>query len=95
LYPEDVRIGEVTSWIRILVAMESFKKEYLLTATKLEQAKNREVKESESKTRKINIDSITESLKKCYDDRDSLARKTKELENVIIDLERKCQQAGK
>lgn len=97
LYPQDNRIGEVSSWIRILVVMQSFKKEYQGTSLKLEQFKNKETKETDSKNllRKLNIDVITESLKKCYDDRDSLVKKSKDLENVIIDLERKCQQAGK
>ena len=97
LYPKDYRIGEVSSWIRILVVMQSFKKEYLGTITKLEQAKNKDIKDNDAKAllRRINIDTYAESLKKCFDDRDSLGRKTKYLENVILDLERKCQDAGK
>lgn len=96
LYSHDYRIGEVNSWIRILVVMQSFKREYQGTINKLDQIKIKE-KDTEQKTvtKKINMDSITESLKSCYDDKDSLIRKTKELENVILDLERKCQQAGK
>jgi outer membrane protein assembly factor BamD (BamD/ComL family) len=95
LYPQDYRIDEVNSWIRILVVMQSFKKEYQGTISKLDLVKLKEHKENDSKFKKVNIDFIIESLKRCDDDRDSLAKKTKDLENVIIDLERKCQQAGK
>jgi len=97
MYPRDVRIGEVNSWIRILVAMQSFEKEFHGTSDKLEQARNREIKENDlrAQLKKMNLETYTDALKKCDDSRDSLARKTKELENVILDLERKCQDAGK
>ncbi|NLG16728.1 MAG: hypothetical protein GX556_05290 [Fibrobacter sp.] len=97
LYPNDFRIGEVNSWIRLLVVMQSFKKEYRGTADKLEQlAKSKEMEASQpQQPRRLNIDMITESLRNCYSDRDSLTRKSKELENFILDLERKCQQAGR
>lgn len=96
LYPDDYRIGEVNSWIRLLVVMQSFKKEYRGTADKLEQlAKSKEMEVPQPQPRKVNIDAITESLRNCYNDRDSLTRKSRELENFILDLERKCQQAGR
>jgi outer membrane protein assembly factor BamD (BamD/ComL family) len=97
LYPQDNRIGEVNSWIRILIVMQSFKKEYQGTANKLELANRKEIKVNESKAllEKKTSDSYTEQLKICSDGRDSLVRKTKDLENVILDLERKCQDAGK
>lgn len=97
LYPNDIRIGEVNSWIRLLVVMQSFKKEYQGTANKLEKLSKEKVKEPPPPpppARKFNIETITESLRNCYESRDSLTRKSKELENVILDLERKCQQAG-
>jgi outer membrane protein assembly factor BamD (BamD/ComL family) len=96
LYPEDNRIGEVSSWVRILVVMQSFKKGYQGTVNQLELAKNREIKEIDAKAIvKTKTDAYTEQLKNCFDGRDSLVRKTKDLENVILDLERKCQDAGK
>lgn len=95
LYPQDARIGEVSSWIRILVVLQSFKKEYQRTISKLEGDKNREVKETDPKILLRKFESITESVNRCNNDRDSLVKKSKDLENVIIDLERKCQQAGK
>lgn len=96
LYPGDNRIGEVNSWIRILVVMQSFKKEYQGTANKLEIAKVKENKDNDTKAAvKTKNDTNIELFKNCLDGRDSLVRKTKDLENVILDLERKCQDAGK
>lgn len=92
LYPDDFRIGEVNSWISILIAMRTFKKDYLGTNNQLERLK---IKEESRPRLTSNIETITESLRNCYNEKDSLARKTKELENVILDLERKCQQAGR
>ena len=94
LYPEDFRIGEVNSWIRLIVLMQSFKKEYQDTMNKIEQ----QIKDKDqqlNQVRRVNVETVTESLRICYEGRDSLARKVKELENVIVDLERKCQQAGR
>lgn len=99
LYPRDIKTAEAQSWIRILVAMQSFEKEYEGSSYKLEQLKTKESKESKEKDllqvqRKLLIDSNNDQLKKCTDDRDSLSRKTKELENFILDLEKKCQAAA-
>jgi outer membrane protein assembly factor BamD (BamD/ComL family) len=94
LYPEDFRIGEVNSWIRLIVVMQSFKKGYQDTISKIEQ----QIKDKDqqlNQARRVNIDIVTESLRTCYEARDSLNRKVNELENVIVDLERKCQQAGR
>jgi outer membrane protein assembly factor BamD (BamD/ComL family) len=96
LYPQDNRIGEANSWIRILVTMQAYKKGYQGTVDELEIAKNREIKENDAKVIvKTKNDASAEQLKNCFDGRDSLVRKTKDLENVILDLERKCQDAGK
>jgi len=96
LYPRDIKTSEAQSWIRILVAMQSFEKEYEGSSYKLEQLKSRESKEKDQQQvqRKILIETNSDQLKKCTDDRDSLSRKTKELENFILDLEKKCQAAA-
>lgn len=94
LYPEDFRISEVNSWIRLIVVMQSYKKEYQDTMNKIEQ----QIKDKDqqlNQARRVNIETITESMRSCYEGRDSLSRKVKDLENVIVDLERKCQQAGR
>ena len=95
LYPDDYRIGEVNSWIRLLVVMQSFKKEYRGTADKLEQlAKSKELEVSQPQPRKVNIDAITESLRNCYNDTIHSPENPGN-RNFILDLERKCQQAGR
>ncbi|NLD92374.1 MAG: hypothetical protein GX639_06860 [Fibrobacter sp.] len=96
LYPRDIKTHEAQSWIRILVAMQSFEKEYQGSTYKLEQQKSRESKEKDQQQvqRKLLIESSSDQLKKCTDDRDSLSRKTRELENFILDLEKKCQAAA-
>jgi tetratricopeptide (TPR) repeat protein len=97
LYPNDFRIGEVNSWIRLLVVMQSYKREYLGSSSKLEELSKKELLPPPPPVvvpKKMPIETITESLRNCYDHKDSLSRKTRELENVILDLERKCQQAG-
>ncbi|HEX3019108.1 MAG TPA: hypothetical protein VHP36_02350 [Chitinispirillaceae bacterium] len=96
LYPDDQRIGEVNSWIRLLVVMQTFKKVYQGTNNKLEELSKKEPPPCPPPTpRKTNVDIITESLRNCLDAKDSLGRKTKEFESVILDLEKKCLQAGK
>jgi len=91
MYPTDVRIDEANSWIRILVVLQSFKKEYTNTNNKLGQLK---IRDQENRTiRRVNIDTITESLRSCYNDRDSLQRKIEDLKNEITEMEKKCQQA--
>lgn len=96
LYPEDFRIREVNSWIKLLVVMQSFKKNYIGTNTLLKELKIREnERDNSSPQLKINIETLTESLRNCYDDKENLVKKSKDLENVILDLEKKCQQAGK
>jgi hypothetical protein len=97
LYPDDFRIKEVNSWIRILVVMQSFKNEYQGATKQLDKTNERLIADTYQRTTrtKLSIDSLTTTIKGCYDSRDSLSRKTRELENVILDLEKKCQQAGR
>ncbi|MBN1600403.1 MAG: hypothetical protein JW915_02285 [Chitinispirillaceae bacterium] len=101
LYPDDIRIEEVNSWIRILVVMQAFKKDYLGTMSRLEelneqrQADSRLMHEQLQTQNKSALDSLSAILRNCNEYRDSLVRKAHDLENVILDLERKCQQAGR
>jgi outer membrane protein assembly factor BamD (BamD/ComL family) len=100
-YPDDIRIDQVNSWIRILVVMQSFKKDYLGTMTRLEdvskqrQVDSRLMHEHLQTQTKSAMDSLSAILRNCNEYRDSLVRKSHDLENVILDLERKCQQAGR
>ena len=97
LYPDDARVGEVNSWIKMLVVMQSFKKEFLGTTNRLESLKMEQVeKTTQTPPAKstVNIDALTESLRNCYHVRDSLDKKSKDLENFILDLEKKCKEPG-
>jgi outer membrane protein assembly factor BamD (BamD/ComL family) len=101
LYPDDFRIDQVNSWIRILVVLQSFKKDYVGTVSRLEdvskqrQTDSRLIQEHLQAQTKTALDSLSATLRNCNEYRDSLVRKAHDLENVILDLERKCQQAGR
>ena len=97
LYPEDARVDEVNSWIKLLVVMKSFKKEFLGTSKDLDSLKmeqQNEKSQSSSAKTAASIDVLSESLRSCTHVRDSLDRKSKDLENFILDLVKKCQAAG-
>lgn len=96
LYPDDFRIHEVNSWIKLLVVMQSFKKDYIGANAQFKELKSREnERDTNSPQLKVTIETLTESLRNCYDDKANLVKKSEDLENVILDLEKKCQQAGK
>ena len=96
LYPEDARVDEVNSWIKLLVVMQSFKKEYLGTSRNLDSLRLQQSDKDRSLSVKsaANVDALTESLRNCNSMKDSLDRKSKDLENFILDLVKKCQAAG-
>jgi outer membrane protein assembly factor BamD (BamD/ComL family) len=96
-YPDDQRVDEVNSWIRLLVVMQSFKKDYIGTTTELEELHKEKLEKSEAVQSKPSVDVrvLTESLRNCFQVRDSLNKKSKDLENFIIDLEKRCIDAGK
>lgn len=101
LYPDDFRIEQVNSWIRVLVVLQSFKKDYVSNVSRLEdvskqrQTDSRLIQEHMQAQTKTAMDSLSATLRNCNEYRDSLVRKAHDLENVILDLERKCQQAGR
>jgi outer membrane protein assembly factor BamD (BamD/ComL family) len=93
IYPKDPHIGEVLSWIRLLTVIKSFKNDVKRASSQVQRL---ELDQSESKTtQRMFLDSMASMLRNCYQARDSLVKKNVELENVIIDLEKKFQQAGK
>jgi len=98
LYPDDPKVDEINSWIKILVSMQSFKKDYSGVSNRIEelQIKQAQAEQTQqSKQASANLEAITESLRNCYHTRDSLKERSKDLENFIIDLEKECQAAGK
>lgn len=99
LYPDDARVDEVNSWIKLLVVMQSFEKNYRGSIDSLAAIKTQQLLKEQAQAVKKNVshDSIAilnDVIRKTYHLRDSLSRKNKELENFILDLEKKCQEAG-
>jgi outer membrane protein assembly factor BamD (BamD/ComL family) len=93
LYPKDPRLGEALSWIRLLTVIKSFDNEFRRAST---QVKRLKMDRTETRhTQRMFLDSMTSMIRSCYQTRDSLVKKNAELENVIIDLEKKFQQAGR
>jgi outer membrane protein assembly factor BamD (BamD/ComL family) len=93
LYPKDPRIGEALSWVRMLTVIKSFDNEFKRASDQVQRLK---LDRSEAKmTQRMFLDSMASMLRSCYQARDTLVKKNVELENVIIDLEKKCQQAGR
>lgn len=93
LHPKDPRLGEALSWIRMLTVIKSFNNEFRRAST---QVKHLKLDRSENRhMQRLFLDSMTSMIRGCYQIRDSLVKKNAELENVIIDLEKKCQQAGR
>jgi outer membrane protein assembly factor BamD (BamD/ComL family) len=88
LYPNDPRADEAYSLIRLLTVIRSFDSEFSRASSQVGRLKDDRVNQ------KIFIESIETMLQNCYRSHDSLARKNANLESVILDLEKKCQQAG-
>jgi outer membrane protein assembly factor BamD (BamD/ComL family) len=100
LYPDDPHIDQVRSWIGILATIKSFEIEYRKTSHQVERLTAD--KNTTRETQRFHLDSMATILRSSYESLDSLsrrgdslARKNTELITAIIDLEKKCQQAGK
>jgi outer membrane protein assembly factor BamD (BamD/ComL family) len=100
LYPNDPHINDVLSWIRILTTIKLFETEYRRTTNKVDRLTQDKTEASE--INRLSLDSMGTILHRSYESldsvektRDSLSRKNDELIKTIIDLEKKCQQAGK
>ena len=88
-YPDDSHMDEVNTWIRILVAMESFSSQYGETSVRLKSLMNKSTEVSG------NYETLLEAIQKCSGDKDSLNneknalnQKIKELEQTILKIEK-------
>jgi outer membrane protein assembly factor BamD (BamD/ComL family) len=88
-YPDDPRIEEVNTWIRVLVAMESFSAQYGETSARIKSLMNKSTEVSG------NYETLLEAIQKCSSDKDSLDneknalnQKIKELEQTILKIEK-------
>jgi outer membrane protein assembly factor BamD (BamD/ComL family) len=88
-YPDDPRIEEVNTWIRILVTMELFKTQYGETSERVKSLMNKSTVVSG------NYETLLEAIQKCSFDKDSLDneknalnQKIKALEQTILKIEK-------
>jgi len=97
LYPNDPRTGEAFSWMRILTVIKSFDAQFRSSSDQVERLKF--FKKEAIQSQKYVLDSMAGIIRNCNDSResvrDSLIKANAKLEDVIIDLEKKCQQVGK
>lgn len=97
LYPNDPRTGEASSWMRILTVIKSFDTQFRSSADQVERLKY--FKKEAIQSQKYVLDSMAVIIRNCYESReifrDSLLKANAKLEDVIIDLEKKCQQVGR
>lgn len=96
-YPNDPRIGEVFSWMRILTVIKSFDTQFRTSADQVERLKF--FKKEALQSQRYVLDSLAVIIRNCNESReavrDSLTKANSRLENVIINLEKKCQQVGR
>jgi outer membrane protein assembly factor BamD (BamD/ComL family) len=88
-YGDDAKIDEVNTWIRILVAMESFAAQYGESSQRIQKLKTKTQKNIES------VEQLREEFLKCSFEKDSLnleknalIQKIKELEATILKIEK-------
>jgi outer membrane protein assembly factor BamD (BamD/ComL family) len=88
-YSDDPRIDEVNTWIRILVAMQSFATQYGESSVRIQKLKNKSIERSE------NVEQLLEEIQRCATEKDSLvleknalSQKIKELEATILKIEK-------
>jgi outer membrane protein assembly factor BamD (BamD/ComL family) len=88
-YPDDPRAEEVNTWIRVLVAMESFSAQYGETSERVKSLMNKSTVVSG------NYETLLEAIQKCSFDKDSLDneknalnQKIKALEQTILKIEK-------
>ena len=88
-YDDDLKIEEVNTWIRILVAMESFTAQYGESLARIKKLKTTTLEKSES------VEQLREEFLRCSFEKDSLnleknalTQKIKELESTILKIEK-------
>ena len=88
-FGNDPKIEEVNTWIRILVAMESFAAQYGESSQRIQKLKTKTLEKSES------VEQLREEFLRCTFEKDSLnleknalIQKIKELEATILKIEK-------
>jgi hypothetical protein len=88
-YPRDKLIGEVTTWIKILVVLKSFEDQYDEITSRMKRLQNKSAVTTGS------LDTLLDAFQRCVSERDSLdsekssfLRKISELEQTIVKMEK-------
>lgn len=87
LHPNHELIEEVNSWIRLLVVLRSFKRQYEGSTRELKELQTRPFK-PKRKEKDESYDVLLEAVRKCYTEKDTLLRKIRVLEDVISEIEK-------
>jgi hypothetical protein len=85
-YPSHELIPEVNSWIRLLVVLQSFKRQYDVSSAEVGSLENElKNRQNQPTQRKIEprYEVLMEAVQKCYIDKDSLSTRIRVLEEVI------------
>jgi len=88
-YPHDKLIGEVNTWIKILVVLKSFEDQYDETLARMKRLQSKSAVTSGS------LDTMFDAFQHCATERDSLdseraalLKKIAELEQIIVKMEK-------
>jgi hypothetical protein len=88
-YPHDKLIGDVTTWIKILVVLKSFEEQYDGMAARVKRLQSKSAVASGS------LDTMYDELQHCTTERDTLSleksallKKIEELEQTIVKMEK-------
>jgi len=88
-YPRDKLIGDVTTWIKLLVVLKSFEDQYDDITFRVKRLQNKSAVATGS------LDTLIESLQRCSAENDSLGstktslvKKIAELEQTIVKMEK-------
>jgi outer membrane protein assembly factor BamD (BamD/ComL family) len=86
-YPDNELVPEVNSWIRLLVVVQSFRRQYDISSSEVD-ALEKELKAKRNEAgapQKIGAryETLMEAVQRCYVEKDSLASRIRILEDVI------------
>jgi tetratricopeptide (TPR) repeat protein len=88
LHPDHKLIEEVNSWIRLLVVLRSFKRQYEGSTRELKELQTRPFPPKRKKEEDESYDVLLEAVRKCYSEKDTLLNKIRVLEDVISEIEK-------
>jgi hypothetical protein len=87
-YPRDKLIGDVTTWIKILVVLKSFEDQYDGITVRMKQLQNKSaVLQNKSAVTTVSLDTLIDAFQHCSVERDSLNSDKSSLLKKIADLE--------